>query len=208
MGREKKEFGVRSSEFGEGQEKGGTMRKLILALGLVALVGGLAGAVTTDSVLLTITPAFNLSVNISSTTQTFGSNIALKTSATICVGQIMNDGNVSSKWQKMTASASAGANSSKWTLLTDGYTATDEFRLLVITTGTAVSPTTSGSCIVGTPATIRATTSMTDLTEGGAASPTHAVSETKSLWVSIMMPVNITKGDEQTITLSVTAVAP
>jgi hypothetical protein len=157
-------------------------------------------------VLLTIQPVFNMSVNISSTTQTFGSNIPVRTSVTICIGQIMNDGNVASGWQKITPTESAGAGPSKWTLITSGVPARDQFRLLVITTGTAISPSTSAGCITGNYDTIGVTNTPTDLTEGGASSPNHATAETRSLWASIMMPDNLTTGVQQTITLSVQAV--
>jgi len=207
-----KKFRAVSSEFIVRQEGGGLVMRLVLALVLVGLVAGLAVALTTDSVLLTITPVFNLSVNISSTTNTFGPSVSLGSSVTICVGQITNDGNVSSKWQNQTPTGS-GATGNVWTLVTSGTPGTDQFRLLAISTGTSINPTFCAgaytSCIkVNDHATIGVTTNMTDLTEGGAASPNHATGETKSLWASIMMPVNTTNGAEQTITLSIKAVAP
>jgi len=203
-----KEQVVRSDiEPGGGEEA----MRLTLVLGLMVLVGGIAGALTTDSVLLTVKPVFNLSVNISSTTNTFGSAVVLGTSVTICVGQIENDGNVSSKWQKQTPTAS-GATGNVWTLLTSGTPGTDQFRLLAISTGTSVSPDLYGAanatCIRGDHTVIGVTGNLTDLTEGGGASPNHATGETRKLWASIMMPVNTTNGNEQTITLSIQAVAP
>lgn len=200
-------------------KKGGEtiMNKLILAIGLVVLVSGIAGALTTDSVLLTITPVFNLSVNISSTTNTFGSNIPLKSSVTICVGQITNDGDVSSKWQKGTESQTGTASGkTKWTLITGGTPGKDEFRLLAISTGTNTDPSFCGASAgvsaikVSTDTVIGVTTSLTDLTEGGSSpdSPSHPVSETRRLWASVMMPSSLTYSGEQTITLTIQAVLP
>ena len=72
---------------GKRQKPGGEkFMKLIKAIGLVMFLGtALMAGQQTDTVLLTITPAFNLSVNISSTTGDFGSNVGLGESRTICV---------------------------------------------------------------------------------------------------------------------------
>jgi hypothetical protein len=216
----RKEFIVQSSEF-VAIKRGGEriMNRLIAAVALVVLVSGIAGALTTDTVMLTITPAFNLSVNISSATGAFGADVTLGSSRTICVGQVTNDGNVSSKWQKLSASQTGTDTTSGgkvWSLVTSGTPTTDEFRLLAITTGTAINPTIHGggamtsNCMDGdhTATGMGMTNGPTDLTEGGVSSPNHAMKETKSLWVSVMMPVNVTGGLEQTITLSVKAIAP
>jgi len=195
--------------------KGGErIMRMLLALGLVVLVGGLAYAVTTDSVYLTVTPKYNLSVNISSTSHTFGSAVDIGSSVTICIGQIENDGNITTKWQKKSANTSGG-----WTLVTSGTPGADSFRLLAITTGTALSPTIIGGnpgtgCIDGTHDSGQlgvTSAGLTDLIEGGAASPTHPRLETRKLWASIMMPTNILSagaGNEQTITLSIQAIQP
>ena len=195
--------------------KGGerVMRRLIAAVFLVGLVSGIASALVTDSVILTITPSFNLSVNISSETHTFGPNVDLGTTRTICVGQLENDGNVSSKWQKTTPSQT-GTVGTVWSLISGNGTDTgkDNFKLLVVATGALVAPDltstdTTNRCIKGDHSIISAPTgSYTDLTEGGSASPMHPKSETRKLWVSLLMPTNITTGNQQTITLSVQAV--
>ena len=168
---------------------------------------GSAHAVTTDSVILTITPVFNLSVNISSDTCAFGL-VALKSSVSVCIGKIMNDGDVTSAWQKQSANAASGGVA--WTLKTSGSTGKDEFRLLAVATGTGVSPTFSGtagnSCVLGDATGINVTDAFTELTEGGASSPVHPLGETRDLWVSIMMPTNVSAATMQTITLSVRAV--
>ena len=57
--------------------------KLILAAVLVVLVAGSAMALTHDTVVLTVTPAYNLSVNISSSTADFGAAVPLKSSKTM-----------------------------------------------------------------------------------------------------------------------------
>ena len=191
--------------------RGGTMIRILLML-LMMCMAGMSHAVTSDTVYLLITPVFNLSVNISSTTNTFGTNIPLGTSVTICVGNVMNDGNVTSAWQKRsgnTLNTTAG-----WTLQTSGTPGQDQFRLLAVTTGVTVSPDfTSGSsnrCIVGDHQGLMSVTSTSsELVEAPSAtvSPSHATGETKNLWVSIMMPTNVTGGDEQTVTLEVKAIA-
>ena len=196
------------------KEEGGVLvMRLVLALVLVGLLAGMGLALTTDSVLLTVTPVFNLSINISSTTHTFGSAVGVRSSVTICIGQIENDGNVSTGWQKQTP-ANSGATSGAWTLITNGTPARDEFGLLAISTGVNVNPnfcgggTAADSCIDGNHLTggIGVGTAALDLTEGGAASPSHPTGETRKLWASIMMPYDVTTGSEQTITLSVKAI--
>jgi len=199
-------------------EKGGEKFMRIL-IGLIAVVifSGIASALTTDSVLLTITPSFNLSVNISSASYDFGSSVDLGTTRTICVGQIENDGNVASKWQKATASQT-GTTGNTWTLLTgnnnnpNDLTGIDTFKLLIVSTGTGVEPdltstNTSNRCLIGNHDLLSPGigSNYNDLTEGGAASPIHPKSETRKLWVSLLMPTNITTDAQQTITLSVQA---
>ena len=183
------------------------MKKVLLALALGLAVTGGAQAVTTDSVMLLVTPVFNLSVNISSTTNQFGT-LALKTSATICVGNISNDGNVTAAWQKMAGNAIGGAH--PWTLVTTGTPGSDRFRLLAVTTGTTASPsfvgTMGASCIISDHQITGVTNSLSDLTEGATTGPNHPTGETRNLWVSIMMPTDVTGGQEQTITLSIQAV--
>ena len=198
-----------------------TMRKIILIVGILVLAGSAAFALTTDSVLLTVTPVFTLSVNISSDTGTFGTNVTLGSSKTICVGDITNDGNVSAKWQKSAASQSGCATGGTygWSLVSGNGTnpSANQFKLLVVTTGTTVSPdkTAGGSTfadsamagdhVVATG--IGCSAAATDLMEGGTTAPSHPASEARKLWVSILMPKNVSVSDQQTITLSVTAVA-
>ena len=192
------------------------MRKLIVVM-LMLLVSGIASALTTDSVILTVTPNFNLSVNISSDTYGFG-NITLGSSKTVCIGQIMNDGNVSSKWQKqVTTQSDCVTAGGKWSLVSGNGNnpGSNQFKLLAVTTGTTVLPVVAAggtgfgdSCIAGNhdfAAGIGVSGSMTDLTEGGVASPNHPKSELRKLWVSLLMPTDATVGDQQTITLSVQA---
>ena len=194
-------------------QTGGSMIRTLWALVLIALVGSMAQAITTDTVTLTVTPVFNLSVNISSATNTFGSNVVLCTSKTICVGQIANDGNVTSKWQKLTGNA--GSAGTAWTLATTGMPGTNQFRLLAISTGVATDPTyatgnASNACIDGDHQVIGVTGAATDLTEQGTNTlgVSHIAGETKKLWASLMMPTNVTTSGEQTITLSIVAVIP
>ena len=193
--------------------------RLILIFALIGLVSAVASALTTDSVILTVTPSFNLSVNISSQTYDFGlaGQVDLGTTRTLCIGLIENDGNVASKWQKITPSQT-GTSGDKWSLLTgDGnnpndITGINTFKLLVISTGETTSPDltstdTTNRCLMGDHDQICATAgTYTDLTEGGADSPKHPKSEKRKLWASLMMPTNITTSGQQTITLSVLAI--
>jgi hypothetical protein len=192
------------------------MRKV---LGLVAvLLAGAVGAygITTDSVELTVTPLFNVSVNISSTTNAFGS-LSLGSSETICVGTIINDGTCDSSWEKAVSDSNNG-----WTAVANQPALANEFKLLAITTGTAVSPnyasgTMATACMDGdhTTAKLGAGTNGTfsALSEGCVAggtssSPTHKSGETRRLWVSLMMPLTLSgsaPSGAQTITLSVRA---
>jgi hypothetical protein len=190
--------------------KGGTMKRILIGFVLVMAGIGSAHALTTDSVILTVTPIFNLSVNISSATNDFG-QVVLKSSKTICVGRIANDGNVTAAWQKKSTNTSSVSPS--WSLMTSGSMGKDQFRLLAVTTGTAATPTFSGtmgnSCVEGDPeGSISVTTAYSELTEGSATalSPIHQLGETRDLWVSIMMPDNVSGSEQQTITLSVLAV--
>lgn len=190
--------------------------KSFLVFVLIAAINcGIATAQVADSGTLTLAviPIYNLSVNISSAANNFGVNIPLGSSRTICVGNIGNDGNIISKWQKRTAAVTQSAGTA-WTLKTSGNPGTDEFRLLAVSTGMAVVPdycgggTANDSCIEGAHDTIGVTDSFTDLTEGGNAGPTMYPGETRKLWTSIMMPPVISSGNEQTITLSIRAVLP
>ena len=209
---------LRVESGGMAAAKGGTMKRILL--GLMMLIGmvGIGHAVTTDTVYLTVTPLFNLSVNISSASGTFGSAVLLRTSVTICVGTIINDGNVTSGWQKQSAN-SKGSGTYGWSLLTTGTPYTDQFRLLAVTTGTGVTPnfTTPGvsasdQCIEGNHQSILTVgKTFDDLAEQPYTSASNdsgkrATGETRELWASIMMPFDVTAGDEQTITLSVKAV--
>lgn len=210
-------LGEKSLVLKKSYKKGGEkIMRLVLVLTLVALISGTASALTTDSVLLTVQPLFVLSVNISSATGTFGSIVPLKSSKTICVGQIENDGEIDTKWQKLTET-DAGSGADPWALITAGTPGSNEFRLLAISTGTDVDPdfcgaagTADNSCIdYSDHDVIGVTTTLSDLTEGGAIpGTTHPVAEIRKLWVSIMMPNTVSKGSEQTITLSINAVTP
>ena len=186
--------------------------RIILALLFVICMWIPGHAVTTDSIIITVQAVFNLSVNISSTSGTFGSAIPLGTSVTFLTSLVVNDGNVVAAWQKQ--SGNTINVSGAWTLDTTGAPGMDHFRLLAIPTGTGVSPAftsgTSNRCLQGDhQGLLSVTNTSTELVENpaAAASPMHAVPETKSLWVSLMMPTNTTLGEEQTITMSVKAIA-
>ena len=199
--------------------------KLILILGLIALIAGPVLAATEDTVILTVTPSVSRSINISSTTGTFGTGLTLGTSVTICVGKIENDGNVSAKWQKR-AQANSGSAGQVWTLVaTEASPTKDEFRLLAVTTAPATYPDqvsdgnaiASGDleCLEGDHAPgdsgLGVTTVYQDLTEGGAVAATHYTVDNSSarfLWVSLMMPPEVTDGNRQSMTLSIQAVGP
>jgi hypothetical protein len=199
---------TKGKEKKEEKNKGGFMRKILglLAVMLIGVVG--AYGVTTDSVILTVTPLFNLSVNISSTSGTFGS-LPLGSSRTICVGDVMNDGDVDAHWEK------AATNTNNWTLLSNGTCGKDQFRLLVVTTAPLIAPTFAGTgiasqeCIAGDHGGQMATGTagvFSDLLEGGTATVTHTIGTTRSLWVSIMMPTQLSSSIQQTITLSIQAI--
>ena len=201
----------------------GRMKRMIIAVTIVAVMCGLALAAGEDNVQLYVHPAWSMSVNISSTTGFFagGTAITLGESRTLCVGWVCNDGNVSSRWQKQTANTGSTAND--WSLVTTGTPGSNQFRLLAVTTSTAASPTFSGGAAFGLNSNICITgehgstntsvaASYYDLTEGGNGSPTHGAfnveSTTRSLWVSIMMPKDITSSTDKTITLSINALVP
>ena len=213
MGKRKEAEGSLGRRIGKGGG-GERMKRIIIAVALIAVMSGIGLAISPDSVQLYVSPAFSMSVNISSTTNQFagGNAVNLGESRTLCVGWVCNDGNVSSRWQKQTA------NSGNWTLVTDGATGFNQFRLLAITTGTATLPGTSAvfseaanTCLGGSTTAI-VTAGYTDLAEGGLISPTHApfnvALTTRSLWVSIMMPSDVTDSVAKTITLSIQAVTP
>ena len=214
--KERLERGAGSKTKGGGE----SMKKFLLAV-LMLVVSGLAFAVSPDTIVLTVNPVFSLSVNISSATHSLGTgagyanDVVLGTSRTVCVGEIENDGNVSSKWQKMATSITDAGSNNEWYLLEDPKVGPgqDTFQLLAITTGTSADPNLStGSSgddkmILGDLAKIIVTsTTYTDLTEGGTDSPVHPKAEKRSMWVSILMPPNITTDGTQSITLSVRAI--
>lgn len=192
--------------------KGGAMKRILIGMMLLMLGVGMSHALTTDSVVLTVTPVFNLSVNIASDTHTFGS-LSIKASATICVGIIEQDGNVTEGWQKV-ASVNGGTGGA-WTINSTGSQGTDTFGLLAIATGTLASPTfaqETGSAADSRMDTdnidgdIRVTTALSELMLGSVAAPTYYPGDTHRLWVSIMMPTNVTDSRQQTISLSVRAI--
>jgi len=197
------------------EEGVGNMKRLVLMVMLGLSYVGSGYGLTSDSVLLTVQPIFNLSVNISSTSGSFGygSALPLRTSYTLCVGLISNDGNVTSGWQKSTGATATGTTLN-WALITSGTPYTDQFRLLAVTTGVGLTPNfTSGGtgpddrCLQGDHQGLLCVKSTyDDLGEGGTSGPKHATGETRDLWVSIMMPYDVTGGDAETITLSVKAV--
>ena len=185
---------------------------LIIAL-LIALVG-FASAETTDSVTLVVTPVYNLSVNIVNATTNY-ETMNLGASKTLNIGKIWNDGNVSAHWQKQAAASSSG-----WSLNPTGAPGQNEFSLLAIATGTTVTPRfESGSSVdsilaLGTsqsycyvPAVFN---DLTDGAENAAGSVDYVAGMTADLWVSLLMPTDVTGAgaNEQTITLSVQAVTP
>ena len=206
---------------------GENIMRIFLALGLIVLICGIASALqTTDLVILTVTPVFQVSVNISSTTNDFGEvagaagTVNLGSSRTICVGRIQNDGNVATYWDKWAQSTAADNGTGTWTLDTTNITpGLDHFRLLAVTTGTAVNPNFLGS---GTNRTIAGNQSAegklmvkggvgakNNLVEGpltSAVSPRHVAGEYRNLWVSIMMPSSISGATgAYSMTLSVMA---
>ena len=197
---------------------GGDSMKRLLVIGLMLLVSGTAFGAQEDTVILTVNPVFSLSVNISSTTNSFGTgsgyanDVVLGTSRTICVGEIENDGNVSSKWQKRASGDTDPSAGDEWYLLSSSSVVTGQntFQLLAITTGTETSPNFTGSgddqMIAGDLGKIMVSSiTWTDLTEGSTASPVHPKTEKRRLWASILMPTNITTDGTQSITLSVRA---
>ena len=200
-----------------------SIRKMVkgLAVGMAMTVmfAGIAGAgATEDTVVLIVTPIFNLSVNISSGVQQFGAaDVNLGESRTLCVGNICNDGNITSYWQKK--SDNTLAPTTDWTLLNSGTPTKNNFRLLAVTTGTGVRPDFTDTyttvddnvLIAGNHASndYNVTNDWTNLTEGSGAMEHEAYADglsTRSLWVSIMMPKTITSQDTQSITLSVKAI--
>ena len=196
------------------KEKGGEeAMRIILALTLVAVMSVFAMSATTDSIILLVTPVYNLSVNIVNGTTNFGT-ISLGASKTLNCGRIWNDGNVSSKWQKYLEVEAADA----WTLDTDGHPGSNEFSLLAIATEAFTTPdTTTGDSNTGvldlgpTMQYHYCTSGWTNLTDGdklNGAVPTYASGMTADLWVSIMMPTDVTISSEQTMTLSVKAETP
>ena len=194
-------------------KKGGEkVMKKLLTLVLLFSMAGMAQAVTTDSVTLVVTPVFNLSVNIVNGTTNY-ETMSMGSSKTLNVGKIWNDGNVSSNWEKQATNSSDG-----WVLDEDGSPGQDRFSLLAIATGTAWTPRfESGSSAdsilaLGTSQTycyVPAT--FDDLTDGdanAAASIAYVAGMTADLWISLLMPTDITISGEQTITLSVRATTP
>ena len=181
------------------------MRKILIGVVLM-LMGGAAGAVTTDSVTLTVTPVYNLSVNITNSSTNFGL-LDIGSSKTLNVGNIWNDGNVSADWEKTASNSSGG-----WTLDADGYPGQNNFSLLAIATGAAMTPNLEGaavSSIIRSVAEGYVTSGYTELVDGiAAASQVYPANRTANLWVSLMMPTDITLSGEQTITLSVRAKTP
>jgi hypothetical protein len=160
-------------------------------------------------VTLTVTPSVNLSVNISSTTGDFG-NVSLGASKTICIGDVINDGNGSAQWEK------AASDTGNWTLTTVTAEGANQFRLLVITTLPATVVLLTGAsqdvaCIQGNHGVLGTgvNANWTALTEGdGTTAAVHAVSTTRRLWVSIMMPTSSSVGTQQTMSLSIRAKLP
>ena len=186
--------------------------KKLLTLVLVLGMAGVAGAATTDTVTLVVTPVYNLSVNIVNSTTDY-ETMAMGSSKTLNIGKIWNDGNVSANWEKQASNSSGG-----WSLVAAGAPAQDEFSLLAIATGTAWTPKfESGSSAdsilaLGTSQTYCYVPSVfDDLTDGdanAAASIAYVAGMTADLWVSLLMPTDITISGEQTITLSVKATTP
>ena len=195
--------------------------RLVLTLGLIVFVCGIASAYqTTDSVVLTVTPVLNVSVNISSTTNTFGTSVPLGSSRTLCVGIIQNDGNVSTYWHKRAQSSAIDNSNNTWSLVTDADDpGEDEFKLLAITTGVATPPNFTAAWAGPNTNTLidgrhlaadklLCTAANTTLSEGvGVAdSPKHVTLESRRLWVSIIMPNTITAADQAySMTLSIGA---
>ena len=186
--------------------------KKLLTLVLLLGIAGIAQAVTTDTVTLVVTPVYNLSVNIVNDTTNY-QTMSMGSSKTLNIGKIWNDGNVSSNWEKQASNSSGG-----WTLDVNGAPGQDAFSLLAIATGTAWTPKfDSGSSAdsilaLGTSQTYCYVPAVfNDLTDGdanAAASISYPTGMTADLWVSLLMPTDITISSEQTITLSVKATTP
>jgi hypothetical protein len=183
--------------------------RLGLAIAVLVMMSGIAGALTTDSVTLTVTPVYNLSVNIVNSATNFGL-LDIGSSKTLNVGTIWNDGNVSANWEKCATNSSNGTLG--WTLDPDGYPGQNNFSLLAIATNSATTPTFEGAedeSIMRTSAQGYVSNSYTDLVDGVAAvSAIYPSLRTATLWVSLMMPTDITVESEQTITLSIRAANP
>ena len=186
--------------------------RLVLVIGLIALVSVVGSAVTTDTIVITVTPVYNLSVNIVENTTYFGT-IEVGSSKTVRAGNIWNDGNITTNWEKQVSSPSSGG----WALDIDGHPGEDEFCLLAISTVTTAKPdviNTVDNSIMDlgslTDHYCRPSDEWNDLTEGAGstASGTYVQNTTRDLWISIMLPTNVTASGSQEITLSVRAVQP
>lgn len=185
------------------------MKRYLIGVVVLMMLSGVAEAITPDSVVLTVTPVYTLSVNITNTSTNFGL-LSMGSSKTLNVGNICNDGNVSTHWEKQ-ASDSAG-----WKLKAGGTPLTDEFTLLAIATGTAADPSFEGASSndsimkLAKQENCRLSSGVyTDLTDGLATTSSVFVAlKTMNLWVSIKMPTDVTISAQQTITLSVQATTP
>jgi hypothetical protein len=194
------------------------MKRLMIGVAVMMLLSGIAGAMTTDSVLLLVTPVYNLSINIVADSTNFGF-MDIGSSKSINVGKIWNDGNVTARWDKQSSNASDGTGAT-WSLTTVSP-ARNQFSLLAIATGTATGPaieTQYGGgasnlniLALGTSQTqCYVTNSFTELTEGLSGKGfTYGILKTMNLWVSLMMPPDISVGlSQNTITLSIRAATP
>ena len=181
--------------------------RIFLALCLVVSMSGIAMAKTHDFIELTVSPVFNISVNIIADTTDYGS-MDTGSSRTLDCGQIINDGNVSTYFTQQAAASS-------WTLDVDGQPGEDSFSLLAITTTTDQEPHFEGGGTwadsimdLGTnQSDAYLTAGYLALTEGSGSNTSGSYDKdtTRDLWVSIMMPSNLTVGGIQTLTLSVRA---
>ena len=189
--------------------------RLFLTFSLIVFLAGIVSAVTHDTIRLTVTPLFNLSVNISSTTQDFGA-INVASSKTIDIGTIINDGNVSTYWEKQCSNSADSGGADKWTVDPNGSPAVDYFSLLLITTGTALVPTYVGGTAADSIMDLGTEESYAYVTEGSYSTLTDGAGSTRSpfhlpytttreLWCSIMMPTSVIDSAQQTITLSIQA---
>jgi len=203
-------------------------RTLFLVLVILAVAVTGYAYQTTDTVMLTVTPSFVISVNISSDTTALG-NTYVGSTVTFIIGDVINDGNVATYWGKQVADTAMG-----WTNANGAQPGTNTFGLLVVTAANEAIPDTmdltdatvayTGAHIGGdegdshilklgdlTTAGVNywAKTTVSRLSEYGtpAACGPYVKATTRDLYASLLMPTDVSGAgaNAQTITLSVYA---